>query len=77
MSKSKTPAVTFANGRWAVGGYSTSLPNKLINHLAKRYQVEISLPDLMALSQNAPASDDAPVTAAPETPETPDNDKEI
>ena len=68
-AKAKQPEITFENGRWSVGSYSTSLPNKLINHLRKKYQVTISLKDVMALT--APT-----VTAVPETPDSPDNNKE-
>ena len=67
--KSKTPELTFENGRWAVGIYSTSVPGKLVNHLRKRYGVEISIEDVMALA--APAA-----TAVPETPDPPDDNKE-
>ncbi|MCB1719867.1 MAG: hypothetical protein KDK05_32495 [Candidatus Competibacteraceae bacterium] len=68
--KSKMPEVTFENGRWAVGIYSTSVPGKLVNHLRKRYGVEISIEDVMALA--------APVaTAVTEPPEPPDDNKEI
>lgn len=69
--KSKMPEVTFENGRWAVGIYSTSVPGKLVNHLRKRYGVEISIEDVMALA--------APVATAvtEDPPEPPDDNKEI
>ena len=70
--KSKTPEVTFENGRWAVGIYSTSVPGKLVNHLRKRYGVEISIEDVMALA----TAESSVETAVDETPGTPDNDKE-
>ena len=69
--KSKVPEVTFENGRWAVGIYSTSVPGKLVNHLRKRYGVEISIEDVMALA--APVA----TAVAEETPEPPDDNKEI
>ena len=68
--KSKTPEVTFENGRWAVGIYSTSVPGKLVNHLRKRYGVEISIEDVMALA--APVA----TAVAEDPPETPDDNKE-
>ena len=69
--KSKMPEVTFENGRWAVGIYSTSVPNKLINHLQKKYQVDMSYDAVMALA--APVA----TAVAEETPEPPDDNKEI
>jgi hypothetical protein len=69
MSKAKsTPAITFANGRWSVGSYSTSAPNKLINHLRKR-GVDVSLAEIMALT-----AADAPVETAVITAPEPDAD---
>lgn len=66
MSKKQKPTITFADGRWTVGSYSTSVPGKLINHLRKKHQVEMSVNDVLALATTAP---DAPVeTAVPAAP---------
>jgi hypothetical protein len=59
--KTDKPAITFANGRWSVGSYSTSAPNKLINHLRKR-GVDVSLAEIMALA-TAPPVETAVITA--------------
>ena len=69
MSKKK-PDISYENGRWSVGSYSTSVPNKLINHLRKKYQVEISFQDVLALA--APAATAVPEPPAP--PNKPDAD---
>lgn len=62
MSKAKQKHdITFQNGRWAVGSYSTSAPNKLINHLRKR-GVDVSLAEIMALA-TAPPVETAVITA--------------
>lgn len=62
MSK---PTITFKNGRWAVGNYSTSAPNKLINHLVKQYRVTISIEDVLAMTAETP-KETAVSTAPPQ-----------
>lgn len=67
-STSKKPAITFENGRWSVGSYSTSVSGKLVNHLRKKYGVDISINDVLAM---------AALTATAVTePDTPDDNKE-
>lgn len=67
MSKSKTkPDISYENGRWSIGNFSTSAPNKLINHLRKRYQMEMSLEDVKALAVGESPAETAAPPAPPE-----------
>lgn len=75
MSKSKSkPEISYENGRWSVGSYSTSVPNKAVNYLRKR-GTDISLEDVMALATAEPPVATAEPPAPPEE-SADNNDKE-